>query len=495
MRALTTALVADPPDGVEVPAYDRAGLRAGIAHLGVGSFHRSHQAVYVDDLLTRGRGRDWAIVGIGVLPDGGMGKSLRAQDMLYSVSVKHGDGRIDDRVIGSLVDYVYAADEAARAHEVLTDPSIRIVSLTITEGGYVVEPTTGGFDEAAARAQVAAADAGLAPRPAFELLLDALEARRAAGTPPFTVMSCDNVRGNGRVARQAMLGFAALRGDATAAWVERSVAFPNSMVDRITPATTPDDVEALARRRGYRDARPVVCEPYLQWVVEDEFPGGRPPLEEVGVTFVDHVEAYELMKLRLLNASHQVIGQLGRLAGIDHVHDVLAEPAFRRCVELYMTQEAAPTLVPIPGVDFAAYGETLVHRFSNPAIADTTDRLCAFASDRITPWILPVAEHNAETGGAVGMCALTVAAWSRTWLGRDDTGSDLQQTDNRAEILRRASRGLATDPLALLRERDVVGDFRLDERFETAYLRAWRLLEERGARGAARAMADEAGRA
>ncbi len=490
MNALTSALLASVPEGVAVPTYDRDAVRAGIAHLGVGAFHRSHQAVYVDDLLHHGQGLEWGIIGIGVLPDGHMGEALRAQDLLYTVCCKHNDGRIDDRVVGSLVGYVYAPDDPSEALRVLTEPAIRIVSLTITEGGYFLEPTTGAFDEPGARRARAAAESGASPRPAFELLVDALELRRAAGTPAFTVLSCDNIRANGRVARQALVGFASLRSVDTATWIEQNVAFPNSMVDRITPATTDADIESLVLRHGYRDARPVVCEPYRQWVIEDHFPTGRPPLEDVGATFVDHVDAYELMKLRLLNASHQVIGQLGQLAGIEYVHEVLDVPALRRATELYMTKEAEPTLTPISGVDFGEYGATLIDRFGNPSIADTSRRQCAFTTDRLPPWILAIAAQNAAHGGEVAICALTTAAWARSWVRPDDLGRPIEHTDNRTALLERAARTLESDPLAFLRDRDLVGDFELSDRFVTAYLEAWQLLEALGTRAAAKTIVD-----
>jgi mannitol 2-dehydrogenase len=298
-------------------------------------------------------------------------------------------------------------------------------------------------------------------------------------------LSCDNIRGNGAVARKALVSFANHQDPEIGQWIAEHVSFPNTMVDRITPVTTEEDRAALNARLGIDDARPVVCEPFRQWVVQDAFPNGRPPLEDAGVTVVHDVEAYELMKLRLLNGAHQVIGQFGRLAGISYVHDVLADPTLKRLAELYMKQEAEPTLTPIDGVSFDNYEATLIERFANLAIADTTDRLCAFTSDRIPPWIVPVLQANRDGGSQIAICTALIAAWARASSHPNDIGTEILHTDNRMSAMLEATRAVEEDPLAFVRNSQLFGDFKLDDEFEAEYLAAWDSLRTRGAIGTA----------
>ena len=485
MGRLNTGTLGNPPPGLNVPQYQRSEVTAGIAHFGVGGFHRSHQAVYLDDLMNQGKAMTWGVCGIGVLPgDAAMASALRAQDMLYTLAVKHPDGHTEDRVIGSLVNYIYAPSAPAEVIRVLTEPCLRIVSLTITEGGYGVDPATGEFDPGLPGI---AEDIGRSadPTSVFGYLTEALRIRRLQGTEPFAVLSCDNIRGNGAVARQALVSFASHQDPEAGQWIAEHVSFPSTMVDRITPVTTEEDRAALSARLSIDDAWPVVCEPFRQWVVQDAFPSGRPPLEDAGVTVVHDVEAYELVKLRLLNGSHQVIGQFGRLAGISYVHDVLADPALKRLAELYMKQEAEPTLTPIGGVSFDDYEATLIERFANPAIADTTDRLCAFTSDRIPPWIIPVLQANRDGGGQIAICATLIAAWARASSHPDDAGTEIPHTDNRMSAMLEATRAAGEDPLAFVRNSQLFGDFELDDQFKAEYLAAWASLRTRGAIGTA----------
>jgi mannitol 2-dehydrogenase len=312
---------------------------------------------------------------------------------------------------------------------------------------------------------------------------EALVRRRERGLPPFTVMSCDNIQGNGGVARRMFAAFARLRDEELGDWVDREVRFPNSMVDRITPVTADEDRAVLADRFGVEDAWPVVCEPFTQWVLEDHFGAGRPPLEDAGVQLVDDVEPYELMKLRLLNASHQALCYLGYLSGYRYVHEVCQDPLFVWFLRAYMDREATPTLSPVPGIDLEAYKRTLIERFANPEVRDTLARLCAESSDRIPKWLLPVVRRQLATGGEIERSALVVAAWARYAEGTDEQGKPIQVVDRLRGPLMAAARRQREDPTAFIAYRDVFGDLVDQPRFVAAYTSSLRSLHSLGARG------------
>ncbi len=481
MVALSAANLAALGPDVAVPGYDRGQVSAGIVHIGVGGFHRAHQAMYLDRLMNGGAALDWGICGVGLLPgDRRMAEALAAQDHLYTLVVKHPDGAWEPRVIGSIVDYLFAPDDPQAVIERMADPATRIVSLTVTEGGYNIHAVTGEFDpeDPGVRRDL---EPGAVPGTMFGLVTEALARRRDRGLAPFTVLSCDNIEGNGDVARRSFAAFAGLRDPALGEWVGREVAFPNSMVDRITPVTTDGDRAELARRFGVEDRWPVVCEPFTQWVVEDRF-ASRPPLQDAGAQLVADVEPYELMKLRLLNASHQALCYFGYLSGYRLVHEVAQDPLFARFLTAYMDSEATPTLKPVPGVDLAAYKATLIERFSNGQVRDTVARLCAESSDRIPKWLLPVARHNLATGGSVTLAAAVVASWARYAEGVDEDGDPIQVVDRLAGAVTAAARQQRQDPLAFLRDRELFGDLAEQQRFTAAYLGALESLHERGAR-------------
>ena len=451
-------------------------------HFGVGGFHRAHQAMYVDALMNDGQALDWGITGVGLLPgDRRMHDVLHAQDCLYTLVVKDPDGTMHPRVIGSVVDYLFGPDDPEAVLVAMTDPATRIVSLTITEGGYLVNQATGEFDAADPSIQGDLAD-GAVPSTAFGYVVEALRRRRAAGTEPFTVMSCDNIQGNGEVAHKMIGAFARLKDAELAGWIEEHVSFPNCMVDRITPVTTDHDRAVLAERFGVEDGWPVVCEPFIQWALEDRFPTGRPPFDLVGAQLVPDVTPYELMKLRLLNASHQAMCYLGYLAGYRYAHEVCADPLFTGFLLGYMDEEATPTLEPVPGVDLDDYKHQLVERFANPEIRDTLARLCAESSDRIPKWLVPVIRHELAAGGPVRRSALVVAAWARYAEGVDERGERIEIVDNRRDKVMARAAEQGTDRLAFLRDPDLFGDLVEDERFTTEYVAALDSLHERGAR-------------
>jgi mannitol 2-dehydrogenase len=464
------------------PTYDRGRATTGVVHFGVGGFHRAHQALYHDRLMNDGKALDWAICGVGVLPgDRRMKEALDAQDDLYTLVVKHPDGTYEPRVVGAITEYLLAPDEPEAVIEKLAGRATRIVSLTITEGGYNLDDVTGEFD-AANPDVVHDLEPGAMPRTTFGLITEALRRRRERRLPPFTIMSCDNLQGNGHRSRTAFTAFARLRDAELGAWVEREVRFPNSMVDRITPATTDADRTEVRERFGIDDRWPVVCEPFIQWVLEDAFSLGRPPYEDVGVQLVDEVEPYELMKLRLLNAGHQALGYLAYLAGYRLVHEAAQDPLFRAFMLGYMDNEATPTLAPVPGVDLDEYKHTLIERFSNAEVRDTIGRVCAESSDRIPKFLLPVVRRQLEAGGAITHCATVVAGWARYAEGVDEQGEPIEVVDPLRDRLMELARRHREDPDAFIANRELFGDLVDNRRFRAAYRSALSSLHERGAR-------------
>ena len=474
---------------VPVPGYDRSSVSVGIVHFGVGGFHRAHQAMYLDSLMEQGQALDWGICGVGVMPfDLKVRDALVPQDCLYTLVLKDSQGEWTPKVIGSIVSYLYAPDDPDAVLERMADPATRIVSLTVTEGGYNFHPVTGKFDadNPAVRADLAP---GAVPTTTFGLITEALARRRERGIEPFTVMSCDNIQGNGHVAQEVFTAFARLRDPGLGEWIEANVRFPNSMVDRITPVTTDGDRAEIRDRFGVEDAWPVVCEPFTQWALEDRFNAGRPPFEDVGVQVVPDVEPYELMKLRLLNASHQALCYFGFLAGYRLVHEVAQDPLFANFLLDYMNLEATPTLAPVPGIDLGIYKHQLIERFSNAAVRDTVARLCAESSDRIPKWLLPVVRENLAAGRDVRFAAAVVASWARYAEGVDEQGNPIQVVDRLAEQLKIIAAKQRTDPLAFVANRDLFGDLVDHPAFTEPYLAALNSLHTSGARATLKALA------
>ena len=486
MTRLANATLTDIASVMPVPTYDRDSLRIGIVHFGVGGFHRSHQAMYLDRLMSEGKALDWAICGVGILPnDARMRDALHTQDGLYTLVLRHPDGSEEVRVIGSIADYLFAPDDPQAVIDRLADPGVRIVSLTVTEGGYAVDTATGAFDTALPAIAHDLTGDNL-PQSVFGLVVAGLAKRREAGIPPFTVMSCDNIQGNGDIARIAFTSFARATDPHLADWIEREVAFPSAMVDRITPATTDADRSHVSAAYGIEDAWPVVAEPFVQWVLEDHFPAGRPPYESVGVQMVDDVIPYELMKLRLLNATHQAMAYPGLLAGYRYAHEVCQDEDYVQFLRDYMALEGAPTLAPVPGIDLDDYQDQLIERFASPAIRDTLQRLAFDGSERISKFLLPVVRDRLEADGDISRAALVIAAWAYHLAGVDERGQEIVVEDQRAERLQAAVATENEDPLALISQEDVFGNLAQDERFVDAYQRARVSIREHGAVGAIR---------
>ncbi|OBK74905.1 mannitol dehydrogenase family protein [Mycobacterium sp. 1274761.0] len=459
------------------PAYDRGDVGVGIVHFGVGGFHRAHQAMYIDRLLENGPDsvQQWGICGVGVMPaDRKMKEVLDAQDDLYTLVLENPDGTRDARVIGSIVDYRYAPDDPVAVVELLAAPSTRIISLTITEGGYNVDT-------------ISPDDVSV-----FGLVADALARRRDRGIASPTIVSCDNIEGNGDVAREAFTAYAERVHPGLAQWIFTHTRFPNSMVDRITPVTTPEVIDNLKSEFGVDDRWPVVAEPFTSWVLEDDFSDGRPPLEDVGVLMVDEVRPYELMKLRLLNASHQSLCYFAYLSGYRFVHDAAADPLFAEFLMRYMDTEATPTLLPVPGIDLPDYKKTLIERFANPGVRDTIARLCFASSDRIPKWLLPVIRANLASDGPIRLSAATVASWARYAEGVDEQGEPIDVEDQLADTLVPLARSQRDNPTAFIENTDVFGDLATSGRFVEAYTWALESLHRDGARATLEALMKDA---
>jgi mannitol 2-dehydrogenase len=469
------------------PNYSRDDITVGIAHFGVGNFHRAHQAVYLHDLFSQGIARDWGVCGIGVLTgDSRMRDALVAENYTYTHVERLANGTAKAQRIASIVDYLFAPDDPEAVLDLLTRPSLRIVSLTITEGGYNTSALTGRFD-ANNPAIVADLHERAVPATVFGLVTEALSRRRASGIPPFTVMSCDNLQGNGEVARNAFVAFAQLRDPELGNWVAENVSFPNSMVDRITPATSADDREYVAREFESTDTWPVLSESYLQWVLEDTFTLGRPPLELVGVDLVPDVAPYEGMKLRLLNASHQALTYFGLLLGYDFVDQAASDPLVMRLLERYIAEEAAPTLTPIPGFDVASYGATAAERFRNPYIKDTLARIATDASDRVTTFLLPVAFDGVAAGRPTPLTAGIVASWA--WFcGWSDRPPEI--LDRQRNLVDAASAAQQNLPAGFLSEQRFFGALSQSAEFANAFSVTYANITSRGPRDALRALVD-----
>lgn len=471
------------PADVPVPGYGRFDATSWIVHIGPGNFHRAHQGFYLDALRNAGD-VEWGMRSVGVRPgDAPRLEALAAQDGLYTIRETATDGTVTHRVSGAIAD-VNRPDDWQQVLDWLSDPATRIVTLTVTEGGYYADPRTGAFlaDDPAVAAEWRNGE----PQTVFGYLVRALARRREAGVEPFTLLSCDNVLGNGHAARAALVGFAQAWDKKLAKWISSEVATPSSMVDGITPAAKPADLAAVAEALGVEDEAVVTCEPFRQWVVEDHFPTGRPRWEDVGVELVSDVAPYEHMKLRMLNAGHQVLGHLGRLAGLDYVHEACLDPDFGGVLEAFWRDEAQPVCPPVP-VDLVEYCRVLRSRFSNEGIADTVERIVAYASDRIPGFVLPTVADNLQKGGPVEAAALVVAAWAAGLRGVDEQGRELAVVDDRRDELLKVVRHGTDIPLALL-DHPQLAAVGADQRFRTAFVDAFESLSQHGVRGAARAL-------
>ncbi|MBD1909460.1 MULTISPECIES: mannitol dehydrogenase family protein [unclassified Leptolyngbya] len=479
---LTEASLLRLPEHVQIPQYDRHSITDGIVHIGVGGFHRAHQALYLDNYFHQTSDHQWGICGVGLLVyDERMRDALQSQDCLYTL-VERSPGGDHARIIGSITQYLFAPDNRQAVIDAMTDANCKIVSLTITEAGYYYNEGTGELEVNHPTIQHDLQHP-TEPIGAFGYITAALDQRRQQGVGPFTVLSCDNLQGNGNIARKMLTAFANLQNPELGQWISENVSFPNSMVDRITPATTAADVRMVAEQFGIDDGFPVVAESFLQWVVEDDFCAGRPNWETVGVQMTDRVHPYELMKIRLLNASHLMIGFLGTLAGYHYVDEVMADPLFTQAVDRLMA-EVQPTLEAVPGIDLDDYKRTLIERFSNPKIQDQLPRLCLNGAAKMPKFVLGSLRDALNQGGAIDYLGLTIAAWFRYLNGVDDLGNPIAIDDPMAHILTERAHTGGVNPQPLLQVEEVFGDLAQSSRLAEVIGRELRHLSELGAKGA-----------
>ena len=458
-----------PPDIVR-PAYDRQALNAGMVHIGLGNFHRAHQAWYLHQLMQRGLAQDWAIIGAGVRRyDVAMREKLKAQDCLTTLVELDPKGTKIE-VIGSMIDYLpIEADNSALISK-MADPSIRIVSLTVTEGGYYLDPNSGAFDTNHPEI-VHDVEHPDTPCTAFGAMVAALKRRRAAGHSPLTAMSCDNLQGNGEMLRDCVVGLARLTDPDLAAWIDTEGAFPNSMVDCIVPATGPDLI-AQVEDLGFSDAAPVSHENFRQWVIEDHFCAGRPAWEAVGATLTNDVLSYEAMKLRILNGGHQLLANVGEILGVETIAGCMADADIAGFHRKVQQDEILPQVAPVPEITPSAYLEMVEARFANPAIHDTTRRVAFDGSSRHAGFLLPTLRDRLTDGGAVEGFALAEAFWARMCAGTREDGSEIAPNDPFWDDLKTLALGTKNKPEVWLTQHAYDGQLAQSDAFKSAFC-AW----------------------
>lgn len=468
--ALNQRNLAQLADCIRIPTFNRNSQKAGMVHIGVGGFHRAHQAFYTHKLLVEFNADQWSICGIGLREgDRKIHDVLKKQDGLYTLIVKHPDGKIESQIMGSIIDFQLGVDNPEPVIERMAHPDTKIVSLTITEGGYNFNPATGefNFDNADIQHELKHPDS---PKTIYGYLTAALKTRRDKGLPAFTIMSCDNIQHNGDVTRSMLLSFARGQDIALANWIETEVCFPNSMVDRITPVTTQSDIDYLEKTYGIEDEWPVTCEPFIQWVIEDKFSNGRPEFEKVGVQFVPDVKPYEKMKLRLLNAGHSVLGILGAVHGHQTINACMEDETFVTYLRTFMDKEASPVLDEVKGIDLKDYKDSLEERFANPNIKDSVSRICSESSAKLPKFLISTLQENLAVEGSIQLATLVIAAWCYySDKGLDKNGRPVEIIDAMASELHNAAKQTKTDPLAFIRQKSLFGNLIDNERFTKLY--------------------------
>jgi mannitol 2-dehydrogenase len=464
---LNDANLGDLPKDVLRPSYDRRALKPGIVHIGVGNFHRAHQSWYLHRLMQQGEALDWAIVGAGVRTyDSDMRAKLAAQDYMTTLIELSPQGQSME-VVGSMIDYVPIEDGNRALINRMAQPDIRIVALTVTESGYYIDPVNQAFD--ITHPDIAHdAKHPNTPRTAFGAMIAALKKRRESGTGPFTAQSCDNLQGNGDVLRQTIVGLARLQDADLADWINESCSFPNSMVDSIVPSTGPALIEK-ARAAGIDDTAPVSHENFRQWVIEDNFCAGRPAWEKVGVTFTDDVYAFETMKIRILNAGHQVIANVAEILSVETVSDCMEHPLIAALFEKIALDEVVPHVEAVPGMTPVEYVALIKTRFSNPKIGDTTRRIAFDGSARHPGFVLPLVRKAIEKGTPLDGFALVEAAWARMCQGTREDGSQIEPNDPMGDALKAAADTARMRPQAWLDQHSIYGDLAQNAAFSAAF--------------------------
>ena len=472
------------PANVQLPQYDRQQLRSRIVHFGFGAFHRAHQALLTNRVLNQ-HGGDWGICEISLFSGDQLMSQLRQQDHLFTVMEKSAAGN-QPIIIGAVKECLNAKlDSLAAIIEKFCEPQVAIVSLTITEKGYCIDPATGHLDLTQPRI-VHDLQSPDEPHSAPGILVEALHRRRERGLPAFTVLSCDNIPDNGHVVKNAVLDMAAKRDPQLASWIAEHVSFPGTMVDRIVPAATDASLAEITRELGVEDPCAISCEPFIQWVIEDNFVAGRPDWGSVGAQLVDDVLPWEEMKLRMLNGSHSFLAYLGYLAGYAHISDCMQDASYRRAARHLMMAEQAPTLR-ISGVDLGAYADSLIARFSNPALQHRTWQIAMDGSQKLPQRLLDGIRIHLKQGSRWPLLALGVAAWMRYVSGVDDMGNAIDIRDPLAEKIRAIVETSHDENrvAALLTLQEIFGsDLPANPQFVQAVEQAWQSLVREGARQA-----------
>ena len=479
---LSNATLADLPKGILTPTYDRASLTPGIVHIGLGNFHRAHQAWYLHSLMQQGLAHDWAIIGAGVRSnDEDQRLRLAAQDYITTL-IELSPERKSAEVIGSMIGYVPVEDGNGPLIAQMADPQIRIVAMTVTEGGYFLDPVTKGFD--AAHPDIVHDVANPAtPKTAFGAIVAALRIRRDAGAGPFTGLSCDNVQGNGSVLRQTVVSLARMSDPELADWIEAHCSFPNSMVDCIVPSTGKKEL-ALVQSFGIDDAVPVTHESFRQWVIEDDFCVGRPDWDKVGATLTDNVHDFEAMKIRVLNGGHQVIAGIGDLLSLATIADCMAHKHVAGLFTKVAREEIAPLVKAVPGMKPEAYVDLIAKRFSNPFIIDTTRRVAFDGSSRHPGFIIPTIREGLAAGTPIDGLALVSAIWARMCEGTREDGSKIEPNDPVWDDLNAVAKAAKADPSAWILQSQYYGDLGQQKRFATAFEKWLGMIWDKGAEAA-----------
>ena len=482
---LSNAALVDLPEGVTGPRYDRSTIRPGIVHIGLGNFHRAHQAWYLHRLMQQGRAMDWGIIGAGVRAgDEAQRKRLAAQDYLTTLIELDPAGQSAE-VTGAMIGFVPVEEDNATLIAQMADPAIRIVALTVTEGGYYIDPVTKAFDAGHPDIVYDAAHPD-APRTAFGAMIAALRRRRDAGTGPFSGQSCDNLQGNGAILRQTVVSLARLSDPDLADWIDANCTFPDAMVDCIVPATGPKELE-LVRSFGLQDAAPVTHENFRQWVIEDNFCAGRPDWDRAGATFTDNVHGFEAVKLRILNGGHQLIADAGEVLSVEFIADCMALPLIGNYFRKVAKSEVAPQVEAVPGMAPLNYVDLIDRRFSNPEIVDTVRRVAFDGSSRQTGFVLPTLRDALAKGAPVEGLALSQAIWARMCEGTRQDGSTIAPNDPIWDSLNAAAKAARSDPGAWLAQRDLYGDVAENAVFKESFERQLMLIWDEGVEAALRA--------
>ncbi|AXO79192.1 mannitol dehydrogenase family protein [Olleya aquimaris] len=458
---------------IAIPKYSRSDIKTGIVHVGIGGFHRAHEAFYTDQLLQGEAVKDWGICGVALLDfDTKIYTTLKEQDGLYTLIVKELDGTHTKRVIGAITEYLFAPENPTTVIEKMASPEVKIITLTITEGGYNYNEATKTFDFTNPLI-IHDLEHPNAPKTIFGYLTQALKLRQEQGLKGITIQSCDNIQGNGHMTQNMLLSYVSKAEPSLIDWINKNVSFPNAMVDRITPVTTAEDITHLKETSGIDDTWPVVCEPFKQWVIEDNFIAGRPAWEKVGAQFVEDVVPYEKMKLSLLNAGHSVLGILGALMGYNTIDEAVNNPNIRAFLKHYMDEEVTPTLGDLEGVDLEAYKKSLLERFGNINIKDQIDRICSETSAKYPIFILPTIQSQLENKGDIGLAAFVTAAWAIYSLGTNENGDALIIKDALKQELNEKAKEAKQNPIAFLELGSVFGTLKQNPVFTEVFVNAY----------------------